>query len=88
MRVNLRKLAVDSVACAIFWTLVYIPIFLYTSRSLNLSFVGLGSAATVEISFGGLYGKFLDLFRRKLGLVSKDISYSCPSINDAYDANL
>ena len=66
--INAKRFAVDSVACAIFWTLVYVPIFLYTSRSIGLFFVGLGSAAAVEIIFGGLYGKFLDLFRRKLGI--------------------
>ena len=67
-RINVKRFAVDSIACAIFLTIVYVPIFLYTSRSMSLFFVGLGSAAVVEIVFGSLYGKLLDLFRRNVGL--------------------
>jgi hypothetical protein len=63
---NKKKFALDSVACAIFWTLVYIPIFLYTLKSIELALIGLGSAALVEILFGGLYGKFLDLVRKRM----------------------
>jgi hypothetical protein len=66
-KINVRRFVVDSLACAIFWTVIYIPIFLYTSKSIGLALLGLGSAAAVEILFGGLYGKFLDAFRRKLG---------------------
>jgi hypothetical protein len=65
---NKRKFAIDSVACAIFWTVIYVPVFLYTSRSLELALVGLGSAALLEILFGGLYRRFLDAFRRKFCL--------------------
>lgn len=71
---NKRKFAIDSVACAIFWTLVYIPIFIYTSKSLDLALVGLGSAALVEILFGRVYGKFLDIFRKKFGLQNDMLS--------------
>jgi hypothetical protein len=65
---NKRKFAIDSVACAIFWTIAYIPIFLYTSKSLDLALLGLGSAAVLEILLGGLYGKFLDAFRNRFGI--------------------
>ena len=65
---NKRRFAVDSVACAILWTIAYIPIFLYTSKTLDLAILGLGSAALVEILLGGLYGKFLDAFRKKFSL--------------------
>jgi hypothetical protein len=65
---NKRKFAIDSVGCAIFWTIAYIPIFVYTSKSLGLGLAGLGSAALLEILLGGLYGKFLDAFRKKFGL--------------------
>lgn len=71
---NKRNFVIDSLACAIFWTMVYIPIFLYTSKSIDLALVGLGSAAIVEILFGGLYGRFLDLFRSKFGLREKNSS--------------
>ena len=69
---NKRIFAIDSLACTIFWTIVYIPIFLYTSRSMELALVGLGSAALLEILFGGLYGRFLDVFRKKFGLRGKN----------------
>ena len=67
-RINAKRFTVDSIACAIYWTIIYIPIFLYTSRSIDLALLGLGSAAVVEIVFGGLYGLFLDIFRQKVGL--------------------
>ena len=67
-RVNGKKFFVDSVASAIFWTLVYIPVFAYTSKSVELALVGLGSAALMEILFGGVYGRFLDCFRRAFGI--------------------
>ena len=60
---NRKKFLVDSVASAIFWTLVYIPVFAYTSKSIELALVGLASAALIEILFGGVYGRFLDWFR-------------------------
>jgi hypothetical protein len=63
-KVNGKKFVVDSIASAIFWTLVYIPVFVYTSKSIELALVGLGSAALIEILFGGAYGRFLDWFRR------------------------
>jgi hypothetical protein len=61
---NGKKFVIDSIASAIFWTLVYIPVFAYTSKSVELALVGLGSAALVEIVFGGAYGRFLDWFRK------------------------
>ena len=67
-RVNGKKFFVDSVASAIFWTLVYIPVFAYTSKSVELALVGLGSAALIEVLFGGAYGRFLDCFRRAFGI--------------------
>ena len=39
---NKRNFAVDSIACAVFWTVAYIRVFLYTSRSIDLALVGLG----------------------------------------------
>jgi hypothetical protein len=63
-----KKFLVDSVASAIFWTVVYIPVFVYTSRSVDLALVGLASAALIEILFGGAYGRFLDWFRRAFGI--------------------
>ncbi len=63
-KVNGKKFVIDSIASAIFWTLVYIPVFAYTSRSVELALVGLGSAALVVIVFGGAYGRFLDWFRK------------------------
>ncbi len=51
-------------ATAVFWTIIYTPIFLFTSRSLDLALVGLGASALVEVAFGGFFGRFLDWFRR------------------------
>lgn len=65
---NGRKFVVDSIASAIFWTVVYIPVFVYTSKSMELALVGLASAALIEIVFGGVYGRFLDWFRRTFGI--------------------
>jgi hypothetical protein len=53
---------------AIFWTVVYTPVFLYTSKSIEAALIGLGSSTVLEITLGGVYGKFLDWFRRKLGV--------------------
>ncbi len=61
-----RKFMVDAIGMAIFWTIVYKPVFLYTSKSLDAAFIGLASAALLEILFGGVYGKFSDWLRRKL----------------------
>jgi hypothetical protein len=63
-----RKFAVDAASMAIFWVVVYTPVFLYTSKSIDAALVGLGSSAVLEILFGGLYGKFNDWFRRKAGV--------------------
>ncbi len=62
-----KKFVADSLATAIFWTVIYTPIFLITSKSLDLALVGLGSSALVEVVFGGLFGRFLDWFRRGFG---------------------
>jgi hypothetical protein len=43
----------------IFWTVVYTPVFLYTSRSIEAALIGLGSSTVLEITLGGVYGKFL-----------------------------
>ncbi len=67
-RVHGKKFLVDSVASAIFWTLVYLPIFAYTSKSVELMLVGLASAAMIEVIFGGVYGRFLDWFRTTFGI--------------------
>jgi hypothetical protein len=63
-----RKFAADAISMAIFWVIVYTPIFLYTSRSLDAALFGLGASAVLEISFGGVYGKFNDWFREKAGV--------------------
>jgi hypothetical protein len=61
-----RRFLVDAIATALFWTVVYAPIFLYTSKSIDAALIGLVSAALLEGILGGPYGKFLDWFRRKL----------------------
>ncbi len=61
-----RRFLVDAIATALFWTVVYSPVFLYTSKSLEAAFLGLGFSALLEGLLGGPYGKFLDWFRRKL----------------------
>jgi hypothetical protein len=63
-----RKFAVDAISMAIFWVIVYTPVFLYTSKSIEAALVGLGSSAVLEILFGGLYGKFNDWVRKKAGV--------------------
>lgn len=63
---QVKRFVVDSVGTAVFWTIIYIPIFILTSRSFDIALIGIGSAAVVEIAFGGLFGKFLDRFRRIL----------------------
>ena len=62
---NKRKFIADSLGTAIFWTVIYLPIFLFISRSFQLALVGLGTSALVEVAFGGIYGRFLDWFRVK-----------------------
>jgi len=66
-----KKFFIDAGACAIFWTVLYTPIFLYTSKSIEVALFGLGSSAVLEILFGGIYGKFLDWFRKKFEIVQK-----------------
>ncbi len=61
-----RRFLADSAGTALFWTLVYSPVFFYTSKSLEAALIGLASAAVLEGLLGGPYGKFLDWFRRKL----------------------
>lgn len=63
-----RKFVADAASMAIFWTIVYTPVFLYTSRSIEAALVGLGSATALEILLGGVYGKFNDWFRGKVGV--------------------
>ena len=63
-----RKFAVDAVTMAVFWVIVYTPVFLYTSKSIEAAFIGLGSSAVLEIVFGGVYGKFNDWVRKKVGV--------------------
>jgi hypothetical protein len=50
---------------AIFWEIVYTPVYLYTSKSLDAALVGLGSSAALEILLGGVYGKFNDWSEKK-----------------------
>ncbi len=64
-----RRLLVDATSMAIFWTVAYTPIFLYTSRSLEAALLGLASAAVLEVLLGGVYGRFSDWFRIKLRAV-------------------
>jgi hypothetical protein len=66
---DLKRFGIDAVACAIFWTILYTPVFLYTSKTLEAALLGLGSAAVLEILFGGVYGRFLDWFRKKSGVI-------------------
>jgi len=63
-----RKFAVDAVTMAVFWVIVYTPVFLYTSKSIEAALIGLGSSAVLEIVFGGVYGKFNDWVRKKAGV--------------------
>lgn len=67
-----RKFLVDAVSMGIFWTVVYTPVFLYTSKSLEAALLGLASALVLEIMLGGIYGKFSDWFRFKLGIRPPD----------------
>ena len=62
-----RKFVADAASMAIFWTIVYTPVFLYTSRSIEAALIGLGSSTVLEILLGGVYGKFNDWFRGKAG---------------------
>jgi hypothetical protein len=66
---NPKRFAVDAGAMAIFWTILYTPVFLYTSKTFEAALFGLGSSTVLEILFGGVYGRFLDWFRKKFGLV-------------------
>jgi hypothetical protein len=67
-----RKFAVDAVCMAIFWVIVYTPVYLYTSKSFEAALVGLGSSAVLEILFGGVYGKFNDYVRKKAGVKGEE----------------
>ncbi|MGO9644484.1 MAG: L-alanine exporter AlaE [Candidatus Bathyarchaeia archaeon] len=64
--VIIRRFFVDAVATALFWTVVYTPVFLYTSKSFEAAIIGLASSALLEGLLGGPFGKFLDWFRRRL----------------------
>jgi hypothetical protein len=64
MNNKLRRFLMDSVGTAIFWTVVYTPIYLYTSRTLGFALIGLGLAALVEVLMGGIFGRYLDWFRK------------------------
>jgi uncharacterized membrane protein len=46
-------------------------VFLCTSKSIEVARFRLDSSTFLEILFGGIYGRFLDWFRKKLGLVKK-----------------
>lgn len=63
-----KKFAVDAICMAIFWVIVYTPVYLYTSKSLEAALVGLGSSAVLEILLGGVYGKFNDWIRKKASI--------------------
>lgn len=65
-----KKFVVDAASMAIFWTAVYTPVFLYTSKSIEAALIGLGSSTVLEILLGGVYGRFLDWFRKKLGITT------------------
>jgi len=61
-----RRFLVDAASMAIFWTIAYTPVFLYTSRSFEAVLIGLASAAALEVLLGGVYGRFSDWFRVKM----------------------
>lgn len=63
-----RKFVADAVSMGIFWTIVYTPVFLYTSRSLDAALIGLASITLLEVLLGGVYGKFNDWFRGRVGI--------------------
>jgi hypothetical protein len=63
-----RKFAVDAATMGIFWVIIYAPVFLYTSKSIEAALIGLGSSVVLEILFGGVYGKFNDWVRKKAGV--------------------
>lgn len=67
---SLKRFLIDAAAMAIFWTIVYTPVFLYTSKSIEAALFGLGSSTVLEILLGGVYGKFLDWFRRRLSFLA------------------
>jgi hypothetical protein len=67
-----KKFAVDAFCMAIFWVIVYTPVYLYTSKSLDAALVGLGSSAVLEILLGGVYGKFNDWVRKKAGVKDEE----------------
>ncbi|HLH85348.1 MAG TPA: hypothetical protein VKU79_00580 [Thermoplasmataceae archaeon] len=63
---KIRKFVADSIGTAVFWTVIYTPIYLLASRSIDYAFLGLALSAVVEVAFGGLFGKFLDWFRKEV----------------------
>jgi hypothetical protein len=63
-----KKFAIDAISMAVFWVIVYIPVFAFTSKSVEAALIGLGSSAILEIVFGGVYGKFNDWMRKKAGV--------------------
>ena len=67
---KLRKFVADSIGTAVFWTAIYAPIYLLTSRSVDYALLGLALSAAVEIAFGGIFGKFLDWFRKEIRAAS------------------
>jgi hypothetical protein len=68
-----KRFVVDAGAMAIFWTILYSPVFLYTSRTIEVAAFGIGSSTALEILFGGVFGRFLDWFRKKFGIVPQSV---------------
>jgi hypothetical protein len=69
-----RKFLSDAASMGVFWTIVYTPVFLFTSKSLDAALIGLVAAAILEVSLGGVYGKFNDWFRVKAGVNNEETS--------------
>ena len=64
---NSKRFAVDAGEMAIFWTILYTPVFLYTSKTFEAALFWQASSTVLEILFGGVHGRFLDWFRKKFG---------------------
>jgi len=62
-----RKYVIDSLASSVFWVPIYI---MFNTFVLNLEIwqvlVFAGFSAIVNFTFGGLFGRFLDWWRKKL----------------------
>jgi hypothetical protein len=69
-----KKFAVDAASMAIFWTILYTPVFLYTSKTIEAALFGLGSSTVLEILFGGVYGRFSDWFRKQFEINPRNIT--------------